>query len=346
MTNRDQFRTGVFARDKYTCVACPNPAQDAHHIIERRLWPDGGYHLDDGVSLCGDCHIKAEQTLDGWDCDHLRMYAGITTVLLPPHFYPDTRYDKWGNILLPNGRRLPGELFDDESVRKILVPVHHLFDYRVKYPRTWHLPWSPSVGPDDRVLDLDSLAGWVGTHVVITEKMDGENTTLYRDYMHARSIDYSSHVTRNWMRNFHAKIAPSIPPKWRVCGENVSFKHSIGYDKLQSFFLVFSIWDGLRCLPWVETLEWCALLSGPDAILHPVPEIYRGPFESVQQIRRRCELWESSPDSREGYVIRPLDSFTLHDFTTKVGKYVRKNHVTTHGHWMRSRFEPNKLLCP
>lgn len=36
--------------------------------------------------------------------------------------------------------------------------------------------------------------------VVITEKMDGENTTLYRDGLHARSLDSRHHPSRNWVK--------------------------------------------------------------------------------------------------------------------------------------------------
>ena len=63
LLTRDKFREGVFERDNHKCVICQAPAQDAHHIIERRLFPDGGYYLDNGSSLCGDCHYKAEQTV-------------------------------------------------------------------------------------------------------------------------------------------------------------------------------------------------------------------------------------------------------------------------------------------
>lgn len=38
---RDQFRESVFERDSHTCVICKNPSQDAHHIVERRLFSDG-----------------------------------------------------------------------------------------------------------------------------------------------------------------------------------------------------------------------------------------------------------------------------------------------------------------
>jgi hypothetical protein len=338
LLSRDAFREAVFQRTSHRCTVgiCSATAQDAHHIIERRLFPDGGYYLDNGAALCARHHILAEQTL--LTCDELREALGIRSVILPPHLYPDERYDKWGNVILPNGRRLMGELFDDESVRKILEPVLHLFDHRVKYPRTWHLPWSPSVSPDDRVLDADTVDGWRNTEVVITEKMDGECTTLYHDYLHARSVDYSSHVTRNWMRNYHAQFAHDIPVGMRICGENLSFRHSIHYTDLPMKFMVFSVWDGTRCLSWRDTLEWCTLLG-----LTPVPIVWCGLFDGdVRQLRRTAAGVEET-DGREGYVIRPSRAFSLRDFSTVVGKYVRKNHVRTHGHWMRSHFVPNEV---
>lgn len=318
-------------KNGWCCVPyCRNHAVDAHHIIERRLFPDGGYYLDNGAGVCKEHHLLAETTQ--LSCDELREACGIDTVVLPPHFYPDERYDKWGNVILPNGRRLKGELFEDPSVQKIITPVLHLFDNRVKYPRTWHLPWSESVNKDDRSLSLETVSAWYGTEVVVTEKMDGENTTMYRDYLHARSVEFNSHVSRNWIKNYHAQIAANIPEGMRICGENLWAKHSIAYENLPSYFMVFSMWEGTRCLSWDETVEWCALLN-----LDMVPMLYRGPFSL------KLDLPVLPREFHEGYVIRPARSFTLREFPTHVGKYVRKNHVQTHGHWMRSQFTPNKL---
>ncbi len=33
---------------------------DAHHIADRNLMPNGGYVKSNGISLCHDCHVKAE----------------------------------------------------------------------------------------------------------------------------------------------------------------------------------------------------------------------------------------------------------------------------------------------
>ncbi|MBS1722771.1 MAG: HNH endonuclease [Armatimonadetes bacterium] len=93
--SRGEFESRVFARDRGACVNCKLAAVDAHHIIDRKLFEDGGYHLDNGVALCADCHKLAERSQ--LSCQHLRQAAGITRVILPPGLDPDLTYDKWGN---------------------------------------------------------------------------------------------------------------------------------------------------------------------------------------------------------------------------------------------------------
>ena len=118
LLTRDEFREGVFARDGHRCVICRAEGKDAHHIMERRLFDNGGYFLDNGATLCENHHVQAEQTV--LSCEEIRAAAGIATIVLPDHLYPDERWDKWGNMILKDGRRIRGELFNDESVQKIL----------------------------------------------------------------------------------------------------------------------------------------------------------------------------------------------------------------------------------
>jgi hypothetical protein len=57
-----------------------------------------------------------------------------------------------------------------------------------KYPRTWHLPDSPNRGADGDHAHAD-YSTFDGREVVVTEKLDGENTTIYADgHSHARSV--------------------------------------------------------------------------------------------------------------------------------------------------------------
>jgi hypothetical protein len=341
LLTRDEFRTKTFQRDQYRCINCGCNAildkdgeptnLDAHHIVERRLWGDGGYYLENGATVCEPCHIMAEQTV--LSCDDIREKCKITKILIPFQFYDDDKVDKWGNYVLPNGTRMPGELFYDESVQKILEPVLHLFTKYVKYGRTYHLPWSPGVMKDDRV--IDTLKEFENKNVVVTVKMDGENTTMYNDYIHARSISYEPHPSRSRVKALHGQIAHDIPNGWRVCGENVYAKHSIHYKNLEDYFLIFSVWnDKSICLSWEETKEWAALLG-----LKMVPVLYEGKWD--EKLIKGLYKETFNGDECEGYVVRIADSFPYSKFKRVMAKYVRKNHVQTHGHWMRQQVEPN-----
>lgn len=332
---RSQFRESVFKRDGNRCVICGEEAKDAHHILERRLWDDEGYHTLNGVSLCENHHIQAEQTVIS--CEDLRKAAGITEILLPEHLYKDNEYDKWGNIIIPNGRRIKGELFFDKSVQKIMNEggVLDLFDKYVKYPRTFHLPFSPGLTKDDR--QLKDTSHFNGKEVVITCKLDGENTTLYRDYLHARSLSGQPHPSQNWVKNLHSQIAFEIPENWRICGENLFAKHSIHYSNLESYFYIFSIWNETNCcLSWDDTCEWAELLGIPT-----VPVLYRGIWD--EELAKNLHKPMFNGDECEGFVVRLADGFSYGAFRKSVAKWVRESHVTTSHHWRHSAIIKNIL---
>jgi len=344
LLTRDEFREGVFARDNYKCVFCkrtaaetPEKKLDAHHILERRLWPDGGYYLENGATVCEDHHLKCEQTVIS--VEQVREAAGITKKVVPPHFYPDHRYDKWGNPVLEDGRHGIGELFYDESVQKVLADVLHLFTPYVKYERTFHLPWSPGIHDDDKA--LKDCSNFEGKEVVITKKMDGENTTCYSDgHVHARSIDSRGGEDRAWVKKFLIEnVCFNLPDGWRVCGENLWAEHSIHYDDLKSYFLGFSIWNERNeCLPWDETLVWFDLLG-----ITPVPVLWEGIF-ITKYIRDLHLDLKMDFEKDEGYVVRLRDGFTYGEFRKSVAKFVRKGHVMTSKHWRQGRkFIPNGL---
>ena len=331
--SRTNFREAVFKRDGFKCVICGADGVDAHHILERRLWVDGGYIVDNGATVCSPCHIACEKT--DISVEEVREAAGVKKVI-PDHLYDDVIYDKWGNPILQNGNRLIGELFFDESVQKILSDKLHLFTHYVKYPRTTHVPWSPGMNDDDRI--LDKMSSFEGKRVIVTEKMDGENTTLYSDYIHARSLESPNHPSRNMVKNFWSSISHNIPERWRVCGENMYAKHSIYYEELPSVFLGFSLWDDKNiCLGWDETLEYFELMG-----ITPVKILYDGIYDE----KKIKSLWDDSLwDVSEGYVIRLAESFPFSSFNKSVAKFVRKGHVQTTKHWRHGqKIEPNKIM--
>lgn len=198
---------------------------------------------------------------------------------------------------------------------------------RVRYPRTPHVPWSPGATSDD--VRLGGLEGFEGREVVITEKMDGENTTLYRDGLHARSLDSAHHPSRAWIKSFHGRVRELIPEGWRVSGENMFARHSIVYDRLDSWFYVFSVWDETdRCLDWEATVRFATELGAP------VPRVlWRGVLD--RRALKQIAAWKLDLTRQEGYVIRSVAAFSRAEFTQNVAKWVRRGHVQTDEHWMR-----------
>lgn len=345
LLTRNDFRERVFERDGYRCVFCnraadetPEGKLDAHHIIERRLFTAvhelGGYFVDNGVTVCEDHHKECEATTI--TCDDVRDAAGISKIILPSYFYNDQPVDKWGNPIMANGMRLKGPLFYDESVQKIISPVLHLFSKYVKYPRTSHLPWSAGIHSDDRV--IETLDHFIGQEVVATVKNDGENTTVYNDYLHARAIDGLPHASRNWVKNFAANWQHALSDDQRICGENMFAQHSIVHDEnnpLPDYFLGFSMWDGNTCLAWDETLENFEILG-----ITPTQTLWRGVFDenAIKALYDEQSDW----NTREGYVVRLTNSFTFDRFKYSVAKYVRANHVQTlKHHWRAQKIVPN-----
>jgi len=74
---RRKFKDDTFDRDGYCCAWCgagpfdnPDSDFDAHHITDRNEMPNGGYVMENGITLCkigedgeeaSSCHMKAEK---------------------------------------------------------------------------------------------------------------------------------------------------------------------------------------------------------------------------------------------------------------------------------------------
>lgn len=202
---------------------------------------------------------------------------------------------------------------------------------RKKYPRTLHLPFSEGINSDDKVLKDTSI--FHGQRVIVTEKMDGENSTLYNDYFHARSLDSAHHPSRSWLKSFHSNISYLIKENERVCGENLFAKHSIEYENLESYFYGFSIWENDICLDWDATI-----IRFKELGITPVKILFDGIYDE-----KTIKSLYKPNTQMEGFVVRLASKFRYEDFSKSVAKFVRKNHVQTDKHWMNQAVVPNKL---
>jgi hypothetical protein len=203
---------------------------------------------------------------------------------------------------------------------------------RIKYPRTPYLPWSHGIGEEERRDKLIAPPLFLrGEVVVVTEKMDGGNVTVYPDgYVHARSLDGAHHPSLSWVKGFAAKFAHELPEGMRVVGENMYARHTIPYKNLRSFFLVHSIWVDDTCLEWRETVQWCSLF-GLETV--PVIETRVWTVDCAMSLNARKSLYTDSPP--EGYVVRRAGAFTVDKFADSVAKYVGKEFLIPDEHWTK-----------
>lgn len=209
----------------------------------------------------------------------------------------------------------------------------------LKYPKTYHLPWSLGVQSDDKI--IPSLSCFEGNEIVITEKMDGENTNLYNNYIHARSIDSPFNFTRAWVFNMHAAISYLIPSDIHLSGENLWGEHSIRYEDgiLDGYFYLFAAWkhvgDQIFALHYDEVVEYA------DKLDLPIPKVlYRGVFneDKLKDIANNIDT-----SICEGYVVRNVNGFNINKMKQNVAKFVRKDHVQTSEHWLKNAKQNGKL---
>ena len=211
-----------------------------------------------------------------------------------------------------------------------------------KYPSTKHWPWSQTVHRDDSTMDDPKV--FLNREVIITEKLDGGNTCLWKGEVYTRSVSAPSHA--GWMamvRKYHAW--KTMEHAAQFYGEDLYGIHSIPYEPIprdQTYRLFATRFtcdrfgnDNDFFHDW-DTVEWFASqLEVPT-----VPVLYRGTFANVEDITMWFEMHLKEPSSIggecEGFVIRSVDRFPASEFATNVGKYVRANHVQTDEHWTRN----------
>lgn len=210
-----------------------------------------------------------------------------------------------------------------------------------KYNRTYHLPWSPGTTSDDRF--APNVDGLLGKEIVITEKLDGENTGMVDAGVYARS--HGAFTTSPWSREVRAlhklKVENVLGEGVYLFGENMEGIHSIEYSNLTSYFYMFGVRDYNKWESWKTVEDYSYILEIPT-----VPVLFKGIVNSEKELKTIVEDLVSKPSALggliEGVVVRNAGSFDDKDFIDNLQKWVRKNHVTTDTHWQRN-WEKAKL---
>ena len=175
----------------------------------------------------------------------------------------------------------------------------------------------------------------------MTLKLDGSSTSIYHGgHLHGRRVTSYEVPEADRIKALAAEIGWDLPAGLRLVGENVTTAHTIHYTHLRPhprwFFQLTSVWRGGECLPWSETLEWAELLGLPTP-----PVLYHGPWNP--EVIRGLYREDFEGDEMEGYVVRPAGSFSLREYRSQVGKFVREGFHTPATHnWRFEAPRPNR----
>jgi len=225
-----------------------------------------------------------------------------------------------------------------------------------KYPRTPHLPWSPGMSNDDRMIEDMSLL--LSQSTIITEKLDGGNICMTSRHVYARShTGTPSHPLYDLAKRIHAMISPYIPEFESWFFEWTYGVASITYAELPSPLHLIGIrdddemvWASWRALELqVEQLNYQF-----PGVVHLVPRLAErtgtilagtSPDSTILQnvTERLAKMPSVYGPTREGVVIRLASSFEDKDFDRSVAKWVREGHVQTDEHWMSREIIKQKL---
>lgn len=223
-----------------------------------------------------------------------------------------------------------------------------------KYSRTFHFPFSPGATNDDKI--ATSMNSLIGVPIVITEKMDGSNTSLELEGCFARThAGAPTHASFDLLKALHASIKYKISDDIQLFGEWCYAVHSIPYNELPGYFLLFNVavypksrsndkshTDGRVWYSWDMVELWAEDIGVPT-----VPVLFKGIVESEKELKDLVESLMIQPSAcggiREGVVVRFAGSFKELEFPSHVMKCVRANHVQTSDHWKDQEIIKNKL---
>jgi len=207
-----------------------------------------------------------------------------------------------------------------------------------KYPRTYHLPWSEEIHSDDKV--YKNVEFFVNKKLAISVKMDGSNVGLSFETVSSRAGIPPKHPSFNMLKQKYATIKNDIPENMIFYGEWLYAVHSIEYDLLDDYLMIFAILENrTKWLSVNDVIGYSDLLG-----VSTVPFLTKNiKFKSVEELQRKTTeiARKVIRQGHEGIVIRLANSFT--DFPRSTAKFVRKGHVQSSKHWKYEKIKVQKL---
>lgn len=219
-----------------------------------------------------------------------------------------------------------------------------------RFPHTPHLAWLGTGEPrDDKVLSPDEADALLAHPVLVEEKLDGANLGVSLDadgdfrfqnrgqYLHQ---PYHGQFARlnPWLETKAEPLFDALNPNLLVFGEWCAARHSLGYDMLPDWWLVFDVYD--------KTVDrfWSACRRNAWAAENgfvTVTTLEAGRFtlrELIHMVGGRRSRYRQGP--LEGIVVRADTGI----WTDARAKLVRADFVQGIGeHWRHRPMDWNQL---
>jgi hypothetical protein len=216
-----------------------------------------------------------------------------------------------------------------------------------KYEKTYRILVPQINVKGKHFLSKDEMRALLGGEVTLLEKLDGANTGIIptRDWFRLQKrgslVDASEHHQFNffkaWSEQNYEKLI-DIPKHYRVYGELMRCVHTVNYNKLPDWFVVFGIFDTklMQYLSWNNVIALCDGWG-----LSTVPTIANGVHVE------KMDLFNLIPDV-SGYGDEAAEGLVVWNYRRQMrGKLVREEfvkHMDNSGHWMTKELKFNSLI--
>lgn len=124
-----------------------------------------------------------------------------------------------------------------------------------RFPHTPHIAWLGEGMPrDDKVLSDSEIADILAQPLSIEEKLDGANLGIsMRDNGELRGQNRGQYLLEpfagqfsrlnSWLAQHHYALTDHLQSDWILFGEWCAARHSLDYDNLPDWFVVFDVYD-------------------------------------------------------------------------------------------------------
>lgn len=216
-----------------------------------------------------------------------------------------------------------------------------------RFPSTPYLVAPSGVGVrSDKVLDVAERSRFLKGALRVEEKIDGQNLGISGDGGRLRYQSRGSYVELGgrhfqgleaWIRPRDKRLREALGDELVLFGEWVAVAHSVQYECLPDWFLLFDVFDrGQRAFLSADVRRDIAV----ELSLATVPVLDEGVFELDALEALVEEPSRFGANQMEGVVLRALDPGA----PTPRAKLVRGGFVQQIGeHWTKGRLVRNRL---